>query len=71
MTTIPTPLLTAGAQLREWRRRRRLSQLDVAAATGVSTRHLSFVETDRARPSRELLMFLADPTLVTLSSDYS
>jgi transcriptional regulator with XRE-family HTH domain len=60
MTTIAAPLRTAGEMLRDWRKRRGLSQLDVAAATGVSTRHLSFVETDRARPSRELLAFLAE-----------
>lgn len=46
--------------LREWRVRRRLSQLEVSSRTGVSTRHLSCVETGRARPSRELLLFLAE-----------
>ena len=46
--------------LREWRVRRRLSQLDLSSRTGVSTRHLSCVETGRARPSRELLLFLAE-----------
>jgi transcriptional regulator with XRE-family HTH domain len=50
----------AGPLLRDWRRRRRLSQLDLSSRTGVSTRHLSCVETGRARPSRELLLFLAD-----------
>lgn len=50
----------AGPLLREWRVRRRMSQLDLSARTGVSTRHLSCVETGRARPSRELLLFLAD-----------
>lgn len=50
----------AGPLLREWRTRRRLSQLDLSVRTGVSTRHLSCVETGRARPSRELLLFLAD-----------
>ena len=40
--------------------RRHLSQLDLSARTGVSTRHLSCVETGRARPSRQLLLFLAD-----------
>ena len=50
----------AGPLLREWRTRRRLSQLDVSARTGVSTRHLSCVETGRAKPSRELLLYLAD-----------
>jgi transcriptional regulator with XRE-family HTH domain len=48
-----------GSLLREWRQRRRLSQLDLALEADISTRHLSFVETGRARPSRELLMQLA------------
>jgi transcriptional regulator with XRE-family HTH domain len=46
--------------LQQWRRRRRLSQLQLASDSGVSTRHLSFVETGRARPSRELLLHLAE-----------
>jgi transcriptional regulator with XRE-family HTH domain len=49
-----------GALLREWRRRRRLSQLDLALGADVSARHLSFVETGRSRPSRELLLHLAE-----------
>ena len=50
----------AGPLLREWRNRRRLSQLDVSSRTGISTRHLSCVETGRAKPSRELLLHLAN-----------
>lgn len=49
-----------GPLLRGWRRRRGLTQLDLATAAGVSTRHLSFLETGRARPSRELVLHLAD-----------
>ncbi|MEP7294753.1 MAG: helix-turn-helix transcriptional regulator [Burkholderiales bacterium] len=49
-----------GVQLREWRQRRRLSQLDLAGDADVSTRHLSFVETGRAMPSREMVLRLAD-----------
>jgi transcriptional regulator with XRE-family HTH domain len=49
-----------GAQLREWRQRRRMSQLDLAGHAAVSTRHLSFVETGRAVPSREMVLRLAD-----------
>lgn len=49
-----------GSVLREWRLRRRLSQLDVSSRTGVSTRHLSCVETGRARASRELLLYLSE-----------
>jgi len=52
--------LTVGALLRDWRQRRRLSQMDLALAVNVSTRHLSFVETGRSRPSAELVLALAD-----------
>src|ERR671917_2665508 len=51
---------SVGALLREWRRRRRLSQLDLANAAAVSARHLSFVETGRSKPSPELVMHLAE-----------
>jgi transcriptional regulator with XRE-family HTH domain len=51
---------TVGPLLRQWRRRRRLSQMDLAADAGVSTRHLSFVETGRSRPSPGMLLQLAD-----------
>ena len=49
-----------GVLLREWRERRRLSQLQLSSASGVSTRHLSYIETGRSRPSRELVLFLAE-----------
>ena len=45
-----------GPLLREWRERRRLSQLELALDAGISTRHLSFVETGRSRPGREMLV---------------
>ena len=48
-----------GDLLREWRQRRRRSQLDLALDAEISTRHLSFVETGRARPSRDMLLHLA------------
>jgi len=54
------PALPVGALLRQWRQHRRLSQLDLACEAGISTRHLSFVETGRARPSRALLLHLAE-----------
>lgn len=57
MDTVRRPL---GALLRTWRNRRRLSQLDLALEAGMSARHLSFIETGRARPSREMLLRLAD-----------
>ena len=56
----PSATLAVGTQLREWRQRRRLSQLDLSVDADVSTRHLSFVETGRAMPSREMVLRLAD-----------
>jgi transcriptional regulator with XRE-family HTH domain len=50
----------AGPLLRAWRQRRRLSQLDLACLADVSTRHLSYVETGRSRPSRGFLLHLAE-----------
>jgi transcriptional regulator with XRE-family HTH domain len=50
-----------GHLIRHWRQQRRWSQLDLACEAEVSTRHLSFVETGRAQPSREMLLRLADP----------
>ena len=55
-----------GMLLRDWRQRRRLSQLDLALEAGVSTRHLSFVETGRSRPSPEMVLHLADQLEVPL-----
>src|SRR5918994_1833701 len=49
-----------GPLLRDWRRRRRLSQLDLALEAGVSARHVSFVETGRSRPSAEMVLQLAE-----------
>lgn len=57
MATASAPV---GDHLREWRRRRRMSQLDLASEAEISTRHLSFVETGRASPSREMLLRLAE-----------
>src|SRR4051794_26120123 len=45
-----------GSVLREWRERRRLSQLELALDAGISTRHLSFVETGRSKPGRDMLL---------------
>jgi transcriptional regulator with XRE-family HTH domain len=55
-----------GSLLRDWRRRRRLSQLDLALDAGVSARHLSFVETGRSRPSPEMVLHLAEQLEVPL-----
>lgn len=49
-----------GALLRDWRQRRRMSQLDLSLAANVSARHLSFLETGRSRPSREMVLQLAE-----------
>jgi transcriptional regulator with XRE-family HTH domain len=51
---------SAGPLLREWRQRRRLSQLELAVEAEVSARHLSFVETGRSAPSREMVLHLAE-----------
>jgi transcriptional regulator with XRE-family HTH domain len=58
--TVTTQRPAVGALLRDWRRRRRLSQLDLALEAGVSARHLSFVETGRSRPSAEMVVQLAE-----------
>jgi transcriptional regulator with XRE-family HTH domain len=55
-----------GVLLRDWRQRRRLSQLDLALEAGVSTRHLSFVETGRSKPSPEMVLHLAEQLEVPL-----
>src|SRR5512143_4206276 len=49
-----------GEHLRQWRQRRRLSQLDLAGDAEISARHLSFVETGRAAPSRDMVLRLAE-----------
>ncbi len=49
-----------GDLLRAWRGQRRLSQLELASRAEVSTRHLSFLETGRSRPSREMVLHLAE-----------
>ena len=57
---MPTTADTAfGTALREWRARRRRSQLDLALDADVSARHVSFLETGRARPSRAMVLRLA------------
>jgi transcriptional regulator with XRE-family HTH domain len=55
-----------GTLLRDWRQRRRLSQLDLALEAGISTRHLSFVETGRSKPSPEMVVHLAEQLEVPL-----
>lgn len=48
-----------GSLLREWRQRRRMSQLALACEADISTRHLSYVETGRSQPSREMVLHLS------------
>jgi transcriptional regulator with XRE-family HTH domain len=52
--------LPFGTLLRSWRTRRRLSQLDLALEAEISSRHLSFIETGRSRPSRDMVLRLAE-----------
>lgn len=71
MTHLATASLAAkpvhvGAHLREWRQRRHLSQLDLAVDAEISARHLSFVETGRAAPSRDMVLRLAERLEVPL-----
>ena len=56
----PTTSRSAGGLLKDWRLRRRMSQLALACDAGISTRHLSFVETGRSQPSREMVLRLAE-----------
>jgi transcriptional regulator with XRE-family HTH domain len=65
------PLMTTvrpdvGPLLKEWRRRRHMSQLDLALEADVSARHLSFIETGRSRPSAEMVLHLAEQLDVPL-----
>ena len=55
-----------GDLLREWRRRRRLSQLALACEAEISARHLSFLETGRSLPSRQMILHLAEQLNVPL-----
>jgi transcriptional regulator with XRE-family HTH domain len=49
-----------GELLRGWRQRRKISQFDLSLESAVSSRHLSFIETGRSRPSREMVLHLAE-----------
>jgi transcriptional regulator with XRE-family HTH domain len=67
MTDLATaPEARVGPLLRQWRQRRRLSQLDLALDAGVSARHLSFVETGRSKPSAQMVLHLAQQLEVPL-----
>src|SRR3954453_2756711 len=60
MTSMTAPPRPVGQLLREWRERRRLSQLELSIQAEISTRHLSFVETGRSRPTPEMIVKLTE-----------
>ncbi|MDX2267715.1 MAG: helix-turn-helix domain-containing protein [Bryobacter sp.] len=64
MPTAPSPAFPQ--QLKTWRSRRRLSQLDLALAANVSQRHISFLESGRAQPSRDMILQLTEALAVPL-----
>ena len=66
MSTTAAQRTGFGQLLRRWRTARGLSQLKLSADTGVSSRHLSFLETGRAQPSRQIILFLAEQLDVPL-----
>lgn len=66
MTTTVSAGRPVGELLREWRDRRRISQLDLAISADISTRHLSFVETGRSKPSRDMVLRLGEHLEVPL-----
>ncbi len=60
MTTMVSSVRPVGDLLRTWRQRRRMSQLDLALQAEISQKHLSFVESGRSSPSREMVLNLAE-----------
>jgi transcriptional regulator with XRE-family HTH domain len=62
----PMTTTSVGDHLRSWRQRRRMSQLDLALEADISQKHLSFVESGRAVPSRDMVLRLADQLDVPL-----
>jgi transcriptional regulator with XRE-family HTH domain len=60
MTALDTAAAPVGTLLRQWRRRRRLSQLDLAVSSEISARHLSFIETGRSRPTSAMILRLSE-----------
>jgi len=57
---------TVGEHLRDWRQRRRMTQMDLALDAEISPKHLSFIETGRSQPSRQMLLHLAEQLEVPL-----
>ena len=64
--TVTMPELSCGTLLRHWRTNRKLSQLELALESTVSQRHLSFLESGRARPSQQMVLQLAEVLEVPL-----
>lgn len=63
---MPNSQTTAGTLLRNWRQRRRMSQLELSVEAEVSQRHLSFVESGRSAPSRDMILHLAERLAIPL-----
>src|SRR6266850_5938209 len=66
LSVVMGSIRSVGDLLREWRRRRRMSQLDLAMEAEISARHLSFLETGRSQPSRDMLLHLAEQLQIPL-----
>jgi transcriptional regulator with XRE-family HTH domain len=66
MTAVQRAPHSAGVLLRQWREHRRLSQLELSNRAEISSRHLSFVETGRSTPSRQMLLHLAEQLEIPL-----
>ena len=64
--SVHTAAQPIGNLLRDWRQRRRFSQLDLACEAEISQRHLSFIESGRSTPSREMILHLAEQLDVPL-----
>src|SRR3954452_19685955 len=63
---VDTVGMTCATELREWRRRRRVSQLELALRAGTTQRHVSFIEGGRSRPGREMVVRLTESLEVPL-----
>ena len=57
---------SVGGHIKKWRKLRRMSQMDLALEIGVSSRHISFVETGNSRPSRDLVVMICDALEIPL-----
>jgi len=66
LTTTDMPVVNFSALLKDWRQHRRVSQLGLSTLSGISQRHISFLETGRSRPSRAMVLALADSLDVPL-----